>query len=85
MPKYDYYIDCQKLMPPLDERFPYTAFVVYIYELAESGTKRIDMDFGEVKGATWKDAEGKMRKKVELWISEQKSHFEESHETHLRR
>ena len=85
MSKYDYYIDCQKLMPPLDERFPYTASVEYIYEVTKGGTKRIDMDFGEVKGVTLKDAEGKMRKKVELWISEQKSHFEESHETYLQR
>jgi len=85
MSKYDYYIDCQKLMPPLDERFPYTAFVDYIYEVTEGGRKRINIDFGEVKGVTWKDAERKMRKKVELWISEQKSHVKESHETYLQR
>jgi hypothetical protein len=85
MSKYDYYINCQKLMPPLDERFPYTAFVEYIYEVTEGGRKRIDIDFGETKGVTLKVAEKEMRKKVELWISEQKSHFEESHETYLRR
>ena len=85
MSKYDYYINCQKLIPPLDERFPYTAFVEYLYEVTEGGRKRIDIDFGETKGVTLKDAEKKMRKKVELWISEQESHFEESHETYLRR
>jgi hypothetical protein len=85
MPKYDYYIDCQKLMPPLDERLPYTAFVEYIYEVTEGGIKRIDMEFGEVKGVTWKDAEGKMRKKVELWISEQESHVKESRGTYFQR
>jgi hypothetical protein len=71
MAKYDYYIDCQKLMSQLDERFPYTAFVDYIYEVTESGRTRINIDFGETQGVTWEDAEKKMRKKVELWIAEQ--------------
>ena len=35
MSKYDYYIDYQRLKPPLDEKFPYTAFVDYIYEVTE--------------------------------------------------
>lgn len=63
-------------MPQLDERFPYTAIVEYIYEVTEGGRRRIDTDFGETKGVTWKDAEKRMRKKVELWITEKST---ESH------
>ncbi|MHC4439357.1 MAG: hypothetical protein ACYS3S_18540 [Planctomycetota bacterium] len=70
MPKYDYYINCQMLMPPLDEKFPYTAFVEYMYEDSGSDRKRIDKDFGETQGVTWEDAEERMRKKVEVWIAE---------------
>jgi hypothetical protein len=70
-------------MPPLDEMLPYTAFVEYIYEVTGAGNKRIDIDFGQTKGATWKDAEKKMRKKVESWISEQECHFEKSHGSHF--
>ena len=72
-------------MPPLDERFPYTAFVEYIYKVTEGSRKRIDIDFGETKGVTLKDAEKKMRKKVELWISKHESHFEKSRGIHLQR
>ena len=85
MSKYDYYISCQKLIPPLDEKFPYTAFVDYIYEVTEGGRTRIDFDFGETKGVTLKDAEKKMRKKVELWMAEQEAHFEESRGTYFQR
>ena len=85
MSKYDYYINCRKLMPPLDEKFPYTAFVEYIYKVTGAGRKRVDIDFGETKGVTLKDAEKKMRTKVESWISEQESHFEESRGTYLQR
>ena len=62
-----------------------TAFVDYIYEVSEGGRTRIDIDFGETRGATWKDAENKMRKKVELWIAERESHSEETRETYFQR
>jgi hypothetical protein len=85
MPKYDYYINCQMLMSPLDEKLPYTAFVEYIYEVTGENSKRIEIDFGETKGETWKDAEKKMQKKVKSWISEQESHCEENHGTRIQR
>ena len=61
MSKYDYYINCQKLIPPIG-KFHYTAFVDYIYEVTEGGRTRINIDFGETKGVTWEDAEKKMRR-----------------------
>jgi len=85
MSKYDYYINCQKLTPPLDERFPYTAFVDYIYEVTEGGRKRINIDFGETKGDTLQDAEKKMRKKVELWIVEQESNIKDGRGANFQR
>ena len=59
------------MTPPLDEKFPYTAFVEYIYEVTEGGRTRINIDFEETHGVTWEDAEEKMREKVKSWIAEQ--------------
>jgi hypothetical protein len=85
MSKYDYYINCQKLTPPLNEKLPYTASVEYIYEETGDDRKRIDEDFGEIRGVTSKDAVERMRKKVELWIAEQASHVGESRGIYLER
>lgn len=70
MAKYEYYIDTQRIIPPVAGMYQFFA-VLELYRKGEKKNERVYPDFEEVWGRTEEEARSKMEAKVKEWIASQ--------------
>jgi hypothetical protein len=56
-------------IPSIGGKFKYAAKVQYLYIKDQKGRRKVEHDFGEIWGQSKDEAENKMRKHVQAWIT----------------